>query len=127
MVISGFITLFTICPFETKRESNFYFGLDLCLFTTVISFCPRMANRGSLLVLLVILVLVIRLDGDPIGLKIAFSLCRRTSLLCHLIVLSLVGRVFCVLSRFLRDFCPFVLFLSIPGILLVILVSVFSC
>jgi hypothetical protein len=107
MVISGFITLFTLCPFETKRDSNFYFGPDLCLFTTVISFCPRMANRESLLVLLVILVLVIRLDGDPIGLKIAFSLCRRTSLLCHLIVLSLLGSFFVFSHDF---FMIFVLF-----------------
>jgi hypothetical protein len=34
--------------------------------------------------------LVIHPDRDPIGLKIAFSPCRRTSLLCHLIVLSLL-------------------------------------
>jgi hypothetical protein len=34
--------------------------------------------------------LVIHPDGDPTGLKIAFSSCPRTSLLCHLIVLSLL-------------------------------------
>jgi hypothetical protein len=65
----------------------------------------------------------VRPDGVPTGLKIAFSPCRRSSFLCHLKVLSLLVRFFRVLSRFLCDFCLFVLFLSIPGILLFILYS----
>jgi hypothetical protein len=40
-----FNTLFTHCPFETKRGSNFIFGPG-CIFKTVKYFCPRMVKGG---------------------------------------------------------------------------------
>jgi hypothetical protein len=34
---------FTLCPFVTKRGSNFYLGWD-CIFNRSSDFCPRMAK-----------------------------------------------------------------------------------
>jgi hypothetical protein len=36
---------FTLCPFVTKRGSNFYLGRD-CIFNRSSDFCPRMAKEG---------------------------------------------------------------------------------
>jgi hypothetical protein len=41
MVICGFITLFTLCPFETKNESNFYFGIDYIFLHRLYVFVPK--------------------------------------------------------------------------------------
>jgi hypothetical protein len=36
---------FTLCPFVTKRESNFYLDRD-CIFNGSSDFCPRMVKGG---------------------------------------------------------------------------------
>jgi hypothetical protein len=41
---------FTLCPFVTKRGSNFYFWTGNVFPNRSSDFCPRMAKRGSLLV-----------------------------------------------------------------------------
>jgi len=41
---------FTLCPFVTKRGSNFYFLDQDCIFNRSSDFCPRNGQRGSLLV-----------------------------------------------------------------------------
>jgi hypothetical protein len=39
-------TLFTLCPFETKRGSIFCFGLGMYFQTGQVSFCPGIAKEG---------------------------------------------------------------------------------
>jgi hypothetical protein len=44
--VGCFITLFILCPFVTKRGSNFYFWTGNVFPNRSSDFCPRMAKRG---------------------------------------------------------------------------------
>jgi hypothetical protein len=41
MFVCGFIILFYLCPFETKRGSNFYFGTGYILLHRLYVFVPE--------------------------------------------------------------------------------------
>jgi hypothetical protein len=66
--------------------------------------------------------LVIRLNGDPTGFYIAFSPCRHNSLLCHLIVLSLLVYFFIFAHDFSVILVLLCIFLSILGTFLVLFI-----